>query len=246
MPTDDRPVAIVPVRRDSTRLPGKPLLDLGGKSLVRRAWETAAATGLFAEVVVATDCPEIASAVREFGGEVEMTRADHQSGTDRVAEAAARRALGRVVVNVQGDQPWVTAASIEALLGALQSDAQAPMATVGSAIRRPEELMDRDTVKVVCDLRRRALYFSRAAIGMPPGPDGAVLHHFGLYAFAPGFVETYARLPRTPLERSEHLEQLRVLEHGHAIAVGEIADPLVEINTPGDLEAARAALARIR
>jgi 3-deoxy-manno-octulosonate cytidylyltransferase (CMP-KDO synthetase) len=129
------------------------------------------------------------------------------------------------------------------LLTALDADPDVPMATVGYPIRRAEDLVAADTVKVVCDLRRRALYFSRAPIAWRLAPDTPVLHHFGLYAFAPGFVETYARLPRTPLEISEGLEQLRVLEHGYPIAVAEIEAPLMEINNEGDLEAARAALA---
>jgi 3-deoxy-manno-octulosonate cytidylyltransferase (CMP-KDO synthetase) len=240
---DGRPVAIIPARRVSARLPGKPLLDLGGKPLIQHAWEAAAATGIFAEVVVATDCPEIAETARAFGAMVEMTRPDHPSGTDRVAEAASRRAPGRVVVNVQGDQPSVTAGSLEALLAALDADPEVQMATVGYPIKRAEDLLASDTVKVVCDLRGRALYFSRAPIAGRLSHDTPVLHHFGLYAFAPGFVETYSRLPRTPLEISEDLEQLRVLEHGYPIAVAQIGEPLMEINTEGDLRAARAALA---
>jgi 3-deoxy-manno-octulosonate cytidylyltransferase (CMP-KDO synthetase) len=227
-------------------LPDKPLLDVVGKPLIQRAWEAVAATGMFAQVVVATDSSEIAETVRGFGGEAEMTRPDHPSGTDRVAEAAGRRARDRVVVNVQGDQPSVTAGSLEALLIALDADPDVPMATVGYPLRRAEDLLAADTVKVVCDLRRRALYFSRAPIGRGLSAEVPVLHHFGLYAFAPGFVETYARLPRTPLEISEDLEQLRVLEHGYPIAVAEIEAPLVEINTEGDLEAVRAALADTR
>ena len=243
MTHDGGPVAIIPARRASARLPGKPLLDLGGKPLIQHVWEGAVATGMFDEVVVATDCPQIAEVVSAFGGEIEMTRADHRSGTDRVAEAASRRASGRVVVNVQGDQPSVTGASLEALLAALEEDPAVPMATVGYPISRAEDLLAPDTVKVVCDLRRRALYFSRAPIARRLGPDTPVLHHFGLYAFAPSFVETYARLPRTPLEISEDLEQLRVLEHGYPIAVARIGAPLTEINTESDLHAARAALA---
>jgi 3-deoxy-manno-octulosonate cytidylyltransferase (CMP-KDO synthetase) len=173
-----------------------------------------------------------------------MTRRDHASGTDRVAEAAGRRAPDRVVVNVQGDQPWVTPDSLEALLSALDADVEVPMATVGHPIRRGEDLLAGDTVKVVCDLRGRALYFSRAPIAGRLSAGTPVLHHFGLYAFAPGFVETYASLPRTPLEISEDLEQLRVLEHGYGIAVARIDRPLTEINTAADLEAARRTLAR--
>lgn len=242
MPTDGRPIAVIPARRASKRLPSKPLLDLAGRPLVQRVCEATEATRKFAEVIVATDSAEIVDAVRGFGGDAEMTRSDHRSGTDRVAEVAARRAGGRVVVNVQGDQPSITARSVELLLDALRCDSDAPMATVGYPITRVEELGASDTVKVVCDLRRRALYFSRAPIAGRVGIGVPVLHHFGLYAFSPGFVETYASLPRTPLEASEDLEQLRVLEHGYAIAVAEIEAPLVEINTAEDLMAARAAL----
>jgi 3-deoxy-manno-octulosonate cytidylyltransferase (CMP-KDO synthetase) len=242
MSAGERPVAIIPVRRGAARLPAKPLLDLGGKPLVQRAYEATRATGLFSLVVVATDCEEIGEVVEAFGGAVEMTRSDHRSGTDRVAEAAGRRAPDQVVVNVQGDQPAVTAESVRALLGALSSDPEAPMATIGARLRGSEDLRDRETVKVARDLRSRALYFSRAPLGGGRADTEQVLHHSGVYAFAPGFVETYAGLSRTPLEIGEDLEQLRVLEHGYPIAVGEIPAPLLEINTPGDLEAARAAL----
>jgi 3-deoxy-manno-octulosonate cytidylyltransferase (CMP-KDO synthetase) len=233
-------LAIIPARRASTRLPNKPLLDLGGKPLIARAWEAVTLTGVFADVVVATDCPEIADAVHAIGGEVEMTRSDHRSGTDRVAEAAQRRGAGQVIVNVQGDQPWVTVESLTEVLEALQRDGDAPMATVGAPISRPQDLRDPDTVKVVRDRRGRALYFSRAPIGADRAGLGPALHHFGLYAFAPGFVETFAALSRTPLEAAESLEQLRALEHGYPIAVGQISSPLLEVNTPEDLEAARA------
>jgi 3-deoxy-manno-octulosonate cytidylyltransferase (CMP-KDO synthetase) len=242
----ERPVAIIPARRGSTRLPAKPLLDVAGKPLVQWVYEAVESTGLFGLVLVATDSEEVAEAVEALGGEVEMTGSDHRSGTDRVAEAARRRAPDRVVVNVQGDQPAVTADSVRALLRALGSDSEAPMATVGARLRSRKDLLDRDTVKVVRDLHSRALYFSRAAIGGEQAANGSVLHHLGLYAFAPGFVETYASLPRTPIEISEDLEQLRVLEHGYPMAVAEIPLPLLEVNTPADLEVARKALSGTR
>jgi 3-deoxy-manno-octulosonate cytidylyltransferase (CMP-KDO synthetase) len=242
MSAGERPVAIIPARKGSKRLPAKPLLDVGGKPLVQHTYEAARATGAFGLVVVATDSDEVGEAVRAFGGAVEMTSRDHRSGTDRVAEAASRLAPDRVVVNVQGDQPEVPAQCVHALLDALSADSEAQMATVGTPLRSAEVLRDRDVVKVARDLSSRALYFSRAPVGGEGAPAGPILHHLGLYAFAPGFLETYAGLPRTPLEISEDLEQLRILEHGYPIAVAEIPRPLLEVNTPAQLEAARAAL----
>jgi 3-deoxy-manno-octulosonate cytidylyltransferase (CMP-KDO synthetase) len=238
----ERPVAIIPARLGSKRLPAKLLLDVGGKPLVQHTYEAARATGVFDVVVVATDSDEVGGAVRAFGGAVEMTSRDHRSGTDRVAEAATRRAPDRVVVNVQGDQPGVTTHSVHALLDGLSADSDAQMATVGTPLRSVEALRDRNVVKVARDLSSRALYFSRAPVGGEGGLAGPVLHHMGLYEFAPGFLETYAGLSRTPLEISEDLEQLRILEHGYPIAVAEIPEPLLEVNTPAQLEAARAAL----
>ncbi len=230
---------MVPVRMTATRLPGKPLLMLGGQTVVQRVHDAAVSSGVFSEVVVATDDERIAQAVRDFGGAVAMTSPEHLTGTDRVAEVAQATTCD-VVVNVQGDQPFVTAAMLQALVRPYAQGEVPPMTTIGCPLRDAGQVKDPAVVKVVRDLSGAALYFTRSPVPAGGSTDPAlVLHHIGLYAFSRTFLAQYASLSSTPLERAESLEQLRVLEHGHRILVQEVDEPALEINTPEDYDAAQ-------
>lgn len=237
-------LAVIPARFASSRFPGKPLARLGGRPLIQWVHEAATATGLFRDVVVGTDHYGIAETVRSFGGTVMMTHPDHPSGTDRVAEVARRWSDVDVIVNVQGDQPFVTAAALEALVRPYQQGETPEMATVACPLP-PSAQADPNCVKVLLDQRGFGLYFSRAAIPYfrTAGPV-PVHHHLGLYAFRRDFLQTFPNLPQTPLERAEQLEQLRALEHGHRIRVSLIDTGIIEVNTPEDLAKAEAWLAR--
>lgn len=241
---------IIPARLASTRLPNKPLADLGGKPMVVRVAERARLSGA-SRIVVATDHPDIEAACRQHGVEVCMTRADHPSGTDRIAEVAHKLGLGphEVVVNLQGDEPLIDPALLAA--SAQLIGPGVPMATCAHPITEAADLFNPNVVKVVLDKAARALYFSRAAI--PWHRDGfarsttelparyAPLRHIGLYAYSAGFLQHYPTLEPAPLEQVEALEQLRVLWHGYPIAVHITPDmPGAGVDTPEDLERVRA------
>jgi 3-deoxy-manno-octulosonate cytidylyltransferase (CMP-KDO synthetase) len=222
----------------ATRFPGKPLADLAGRPLVRWVYESAAACGDLDDLVVATPDREIVEVVEAFGGLAELTRSDHPTGTDRVAEIAGRRVDADVVVNVQGDQPFVTPEMLSALVGPYRDGTHPVMTTVAAPLDQESGPADPNVVKVVCDRAGDALYFSRSPLPfrrnevLLPLP---VYHHIGLYAFTREFLAQYASLAPTPLEQAEGLEQLRVLEHGHRIRVCPIEHPVLEVNTPEDL-----------
>jgi 3-deoxy-manno-octulosonate cytidylyltransferase (CMP-KDO synthetase) len=242
-----RIVAVVPARYGASRFPGKPLADLDGRPIVQWVYEAATACPDFDEVVVATDSEEIAAAVRGFGGAVELTRDDHETGTDRVAEVAGRREDADVVVNVQGDQPFATPEMLSALVEPYVSGETPPMTTLACPLTDEEGWDDPNVVKVVCDQRGYALYFSRSPI--PHRSEGEPVdgrHHLGLYAFTRETVLRFPSLEQTPLERRERLEQLRALEHGIAIRVCEADRAVIEVNTPDDLERARELVAKRR
>jgi 3-deoxy-manno-octulosonate cytidylyltransferase (CMP-KDO synthetase) len=240
---------IIPARLASTRLPNKPLADIAGKPMVVRVAEQAALSGA-AQVVVATDHADIIAACESHGIQVRMTRADHPSGTDRIAEVAAAMNLppDAVVVNVQGDEPLIDPGLVAAT-AALISDA-VPMATAAHPIDSPADVFNPNVVKVVLDKTGRALYFSRAAI--PWHRDGFAqsrdvlptayrpLRHIGLYAYGNAFLQSYPGLVQSPLEQIEALEQLRVLWHGYPIAVHLTESaPAAGVDTPEDLERVR-------
>jgi len=242
------PVAIIPARVASTRLPGKALAPIGGRPMI---WHVAARTqrarGL-ARVIVATDDERIRAAVAPLGVEVAMTRADHPSGTDRLAEVAATLAAD-VVVNVQGDLPLLDPALVEALVARMAAEPTLPMATLAVPLHDEAAWRSPHVVKVVDDAAGRALYFSRAPI--PHDRDGARRaeepwgwRHVGLYAYRREVLLRLAALPPGPLERRERLEQLRALEHGIPIGVvpWRSPAPIIEVDTPEDLERARTAL----
>lgn len=231
-------LGVIPTRMGAVRFPGKPLADLAGRPLVRWVYEAAAACPLFDRVVVATPDDEIVEAVRGFGGEAVLTSPRHPTGTDRVAEVAAR-SRADVVVNVQGDQPFVTPEMLEQLVAPFAFGPEVFMTTLGAPISADVDPSDPNVVKVVCDRNGDALYFSRSAIPhfRTPGP-APVLHHLGLYAFTRSFLAVYQTLTPTPLEQCEGLEQLRALEHGYRIRVARTDHPVIEVNTPADLAAA--------
>jgi 3-deoxy-manno-octulosonate cytidylyltransferase (CMP-KDO synthetase) len=196
-------------------------------------------------VLVATDDTRIADAVAAFGGAVMMTRADHQSGTDRIAEVA--RALdSNVLINVQGDEPLLHPQMIDEVAGPLLTDAGVVMSTLGQRLDPDVDSANPNAVKVVVDLAGRALYFSRAPVPYPRSgavPARGVFRHVGIYGYRRDFLLTLAALPRTPLEQAESLEQLRALEHGYRITVVETTHTSVSVDTPEDLERVRALVA---
>jgi 3-deoxy-manno-octulosonate cytidylyltransferase (CMP-KDO synthetase) len=233
-------VAVIPARYASTRLPGKPLISIGGKTMIERVWERARQAKLVSKVIVATDDERIASAVRAFGGEVALTRADHRSGTERVAEVAATHAEAEILVNVQGDMPLIDPAAIDAAIEALREDESVSMATLAVPISNAAEIMDPNVVKTVVDFDGNALYFSRAPIPWVRDRGGPVhakhLKHLGLYVFRREALLEFATFPQGDLERIEQLEQLRWLENGNRIRVAEIEQESVEVDTPEDVK----------
>jgi 3-deoxy-manno-octulosonate cytidylyltransferase (CMP-KDO synthetase) len=241
-----RTLGVIPVRMDATRLPGKPLLRLDGRTIVQWVYDATVESAQFDDVVVATPDDVIADTVRAFGGTVVLTGRHHATGTDRVAEVARARADVDVVANVQGDQPFVTAEMLHALIGSFAQTPDQHMATLGAPLDLERGLHDPNTVKVVVDRHSLALYFSRAPIPTlrTPQADVPVFHHLGIYAFTRDYLLHYATLPPTPLERCENLEQLRALEHGARIRVCAVAAPTIEINTLEDLELAEHFVAR--
>ena len=239
-------IVAIPARMASTRLPGKPLLPIAGVPMVVHVARRALAAGA-ADVVVATDDRRIADALKDSGVRVAMTRADHASGSDRLAECVTQYGWDddAIVVNLQGDEPLAPASGIRAVAAAL-ADSGAPMATLATPIRSVEELFDPNCVKVVANAKGDALYFSRAPVPwardafangrttLPPGVP--FLRHIGIYAYRAGFLRYFAALPRTRLETVESLEQLRALEHGFPIAVREAPEPFPPgVDTAEDL-----------
>lgn len=242
---------LIPARYASTRLPGKPLLDIGGKPMLQRVYEQALASGA-ASVVIATDDARIEAAARGFGAEVCMTAAEHSSGSERLAEAVTLLGYGddEIVVNLQGDEPLMPPALLRQVADNLAAHARAEVATLCTRIHTAAELFDPHAVKVVMDSEGMALYFSRAVI--PWDRDAfavtteelpaQALHyrHLGLYAYRVGFLKRYVNLAPCVLERMEVLEQLRVLWHGAGIHVAEaVVAPAPGVDTAADLERVR-------
>jgi len=236
---------IIPARYASTRFPGKPLADLGGKPMVVHVCERAKRSGA-AAVHVATDDERIAAAVRKHGHSVVMTRTDHASGTDRLAEAARRLKLKErdIVVNVQGDEPLIAPKLIAQVARILAKRKRASISTACHAIHDEASLASPNVVKVVLDREGYALYFSRSRIPFPREGLSTTYRHAGIYGYRVSFLGRYARLKPAPLERAEALEQLRALWHGYriAVAVSETDIP-PGVDTPQDLEAVRRMLA---
>lgn len=239
-------VAIIPARYASTRFPGKPLAAETGQPLIQHVVERARRAHRIARVIVATDDERIATAVRAFGGEAAMTRTDHPSGTDRIVEAVSGLDAD-LVLNIQGDEPEIEPAHLDGLVELMDADPEAEVGTLACpfAVIPGSDPRDPNAVKVVLDVRGRAIYFSRSLIPHPRGfeTSGRVhqaapyLLHVGVYAYRPAFLRSLAGLAPTPLERTEQLEQLRWLEHGHRIAVRVVASAAKGIDTPADYAA---------
>ena len=237
---------VIPARHASSRFPGKPLAELSGKPMVVRVCERAARSGASA-VHVATDDERIAAAVRAHGHSALMTRSDHASGTDRLAEAAAQLGLAdeEIVVNVQGDEPLVPPPLVARVAAALDAHPGASASTACHPIHDEASLASPNVVKVVMDAQGYALYFSRSRIPYPREGRPACYRHAGLYAYRAGFLRQYASLEACPIEQAEALEQLRMLWHGHRIVVVVSEDDIPPgVDTPADLEAVRTMLQR--
>jgi 3-deoxy-manno-octulosonate cytidylyltransferase (CMP-KDO synthetase) len=238
-----RVAIVIPARFASSRLPGKPLLRATGKYLIQHVYERACGAKCASDVIVATDDERIRDAVTSFGGRSAMTRPDHPSGTDRVAEAAAGLKAD-VIVNLQGDEPMLEAESLDLLAELLQRDSSSAMATLAVPIAERASYLSPNVVKVVCDNRGRALYFSRSPVPMVRDgePDfterpARFLQHVGLYAYRREFLLKLAATPPHPLEEIEKLEQLRVLGIGESIQVGIVDHAHRGVDTPADHEA---------
>ena len=237
-------VAIIPARYASTRFPGKPLVDIGGKPMVQLVCEQAAKAELVSRVLVATDDERIRSAVVGFGGEVVMTRSDHPSGTDRLAEIA-ESIQADLVVNVQGDEPLIDPLMIDQAIRPLLDDESIAMGTLMSRLEQEEDYLNPNVVKVVTDNQGFALYFSRSPI--PHHRDvqfapGSAFKHIGLYVYRRDFLLAYPELKETRLEQLEKLEQLRVLEHGYRIYVSETELESIGVDVPEDLAKVQAVI----
>lgn len=240
-----RALAVIPARFGSTRFPGKPLADLGGKPLIQWTYEAAQASDV-TEVVVATDDPRILDAVEAFGGQAVMTRSDHQTGTDRIAEVALPRDVD-IVLNVQGDEPLIPPQTLNQLLQLVAADPKVDMATAGVPFSASgAKFEDPNAVKAVVAEDGHALYFSRAGVPFCRDADAVVLplHHWGVYAFRKSFLTQFVNWPQSPLECCEKLEQLRALEYGARIQVLTCDAPVHGVDTPEDLETVRALITR--
>ena len=237
-------LAVLPARYGSTRFPGKPLTPIAGKPMIQHVWERTRAAKSIDAVVVATDDERIRSACEAFGAEVEMTRDDHPTGTDRLAEVAARRDCD-VIVNVQGDEPLIEGFVVDAAVESLVSDESAAMSTIVHRAE-PEAFDDPNRVKVVLDANGFALYFSRAPIPFRRKDTGiAPLQHVGLYVYRRDFLLEIVKLDRSPAECAEELEQLRALENGYRIRAAEIEGwTSVPVDVPEDVPIVEAALSR--
>ncbi|HTT33275.1 MAG TPA: 3-deoxy-manno-octulosonate cytidylyltransferase [Methylomirabilota bacterium] len=233
-----RVVVVIPARYGSTRLPGKPLVPLAGKPMIQRVYERAKLAQQVNRVIVATDDERIVNAVKGFGGEARMTRSDHRTGTERVAEVAAHEE-GDVFVNVQGDEPLLDPAAVDAAVASLLEEPVAAISTVATPIKTPADIMDPNVVKTVLDFDGNALYFSRAPIPWVRDTASKIharhLKHLGLYVFQREALLEYPTLPQGELERIEQLEQLRWMENGWKIRVAEVEHDAVSVDVPEDV-----------
>ena len=233
-------IAVIPARYASTRFPGKPLAMLGGKTVIQRVYEQAA--NVLSEAYVATDDKRIFNAVEAFGGRAVMTRADHKSGTDRIEEAVEKIATDAdVIINIQGDEPFIQPSQIKTLMH-LFDDPETQIGTLGKPFETIDAVENPNSPKIVTDRRGFALYFSRSIIPYIRGVDRKewlghypFLKHLGVYAYRREVLAEVTRLPQSPLEKAESLEQLRWLENGYRIRVGITEMETVGIDTPDDL-----------
>lgn len=253
MSTALQAVAIIPARYASSRFPGKALADIAGKPMIQHTYERVRQAVLVSRILVATDDDRIAQTVERFGGEAVMTSPAHPTGTDRLAEVAAR-VTDELIVNVQGDEPLIHPEMIDTVIRVLGEEPDVPMSTLKIRITTPDDIFNPAITKVVTDLNGYALYFSKGPIpfcrnewgdfvrqgaSLPDFVPPHVACHVGLYAYRRDFLLRYATLPPTPLEQLERLEQLRVLEHGYRIKVADTVHTSIGVDTPEDLEKAR-------
>jgi 3-deoxy-manno-octulosonate cytidylyltransferase (CMP-KDO synthetase) len=229
-------LGVIPARHASVRFPGKVLARISGKTMLQHVFERASQARYLSSLLIATDDPRIAAEARTFGAPVRMTREDHPSGTDRVAEVASAHPA-EVVVNIQGDEPLIDPAAIDAAVLSLLGDPDVPMGTLKRRISDPEDVNNPNVVKVVTDLRGNAIYFSRSPIPYIRG-EGEAAHfkHIGLYIYRRDFLLAYSDLPVGTLEQAERLEQLRALENGYKIRVVETDYDSIGVDTPEDLD----------
>ena len=229
-------ICVIPARYASTRLPGKPLKDICGKPMICRVFERAKLAKNISDVIVATDDERIFQAVEKNSGRAMMTRADHKTGTDRLAEVAEKFSDADVVINVQGDEPLIEPALIEELARQFE-DENLQMATVATEMTDAEEMNNPNNVKVVIDKNNNALYFSRSLIPYPRNVGKAkVFKHIGIYAYRRNFLLDYAKMQPTELEQAESLEQLRALENGYKIRVIKSDCKFIGVDTEEDLK----------
>ncbi len=237
-------IGVIPARYSSTRFEGKVIAKLGGKPVVQHVWERAKQARLLNDLIIATDDQRVADVVTGFGGKAVLTSVDQPSGTDRLAEVVNPIDV-KIIINIQGDEPFVHPSMIDELVRALQEDENITMATVIKRITQKEELMDPNVVKAVIDRFGNALYFSRSPIPFEKGePSKMFYKHLGLYAYTKDFLFTFTNLPKTNLEMAESLEQLRVLENNYKIKTIETKFETIGIDTPQDLERANALLGK--
>ncbi|HUQ93196.1 MAG TPA: 3-deoxy-manno-octulosonate cytidylyltransferase [Bryobacteraceae bacterium] len=229
-----RILGVIPARFASSRFPGKALALLAGKPILQHVYERAAQARYLTQVVIATDDERIYDAARSFRAPVRMTGSGHLSGTDRVAEVASADSAS-FIVNIQGDEPLIDPAAIDAATLALLDDIDAPMATLKKRIEDPAEIHNPNVVKVVTNFQGDAIYFSRCSIPYDRGASAIYFKHIGLYVYRRDFLLNYSQLPVGPLEQSERLEQLRALENGYRIRVMETDYESLGVDTPEDL-----------
>ena len=230
-------ICVIPARYSSTRLPGKPLKLIAGVPMICRVYDRASQAKLIDKAIVATDDERILKAVKEYGGEAMMTRTDHPTGTDRLAEVASAFAGVDVIVNVQGDEPLIEPSLIDNLIDLFNDNADLQMATVSTELKNESEINNPNNVKVISDLNGYALYFSRSVIPYPRNIGKAkVYKHIGIYAYRRDFLLKYAKMSPTPLEQSESLEQLRALENGYKIKVLRSDNQFIGVDTEEDLK----------
>ncbi len=237
-PSTPKAIAVIPARYESARFPGKAIVDLAGKSMIQRVVERAAKAATIDRVLVATDDQRIADAVKAFGGEAVMTRTDHRSGTERLAEIAAHVETS-IFVNVQGDEPLIDPAAIDLAVATLADAPDVSVATLTTPILEPTVLMDANVVKVVLDFDSNALYFSRAPIPWMRDTAASVspryLKHIGVYVYRRDALLEFPTLPPGELERIEQLEQLRWLENGYQVRVAQTEYDSISIDVPEDV-----------
>ena len=235
-------LCVIPSRIGSTRLPRKPLLPIAGKPMIQWVYENAQKCAAITKVVVATDSEEIAAVIRNCGGEVVMTSTDLKTGSDRVAVVAKQFADMDIIINLQGDEPFIKPEMLEELVAPYLNGETPAMTTLANQLDMEKEYPDPRYVKVITALNGNALYFSRSPIPFfrqNPAVSMPTYHHIGLYAFQRDFLLNYTNLPQTPLEQAESLEQLRALEHGYTIRVCITKEKTIEINDAEDYQEAQ-------